>query len=1452
MVTKQEFAGKIREKYNAYQDVDDNTLVDKFLEKYPVYKDRVDTEPSLIDTAVNTVKDIARPMKKAYKTYLDVVSPAEKLGVDVAKSAAQAAIDRSSFERFEKTLPEEPQPTPFSSKEEFRKANVVQKLSKMAQDPAMWLIVPPGMNMPTLPAKAAKQVVSADVALTSALAKAKAGQELSEAEAKAFKAWQEGQAKVASGLPKALPPRNENVAYQEWLAKQENRPVASPQPFTEEVMKRMKPISELPEGLTQKKLPPRNEAAAYEEALVGKPNRPVPELPSLTPEVKKNVSQLGELPKSVQAKSPTSLGLVPEGVGLPEKLKGTKVADETGRPIPVYSGHNNINLYGEYNPKKATAGGFYSTTDPEIASNYATGKFGIYENYPGGSEYRIKGKSGSYNKKLYQYELAPKQKQILNDLRKDEDNSIMFNVDYWVNGSRKYDKLANKMATEKQYQGEYSLQSLHDYAEQMGYTIRHVDVKEGKQTENIIPSDFDDLLDSLGVNWDSYQTAKPGVIKSYLKIKNPIDTSNPFPQDLLSELKKKAKYERPKEWQDKAHWTKDYSLKQWVDDIERDDGSHFWATQIPAKALPIIKKYGYDGIKDVGGKMGGDKHAVWIAFDKDQVIPAIKHGQQFGITPLSATERASVLKNLPGAVFGIEPTYDENGKQTGYRYNVGKGLMGVAGAGAIRAGGGKLLGAVPKGINLKNLKSLEPKLLDEMSAAIKPELEKVRGKTLSHAEVLDAAKDASILQKTFSREQTLAEEAAILRARQALAAASTSKGITKEYLDTLKSVNEYATARARQLGALGIKAEPIEAELAINKNKLIEKLLKIGKSTDEILKAGENVDWQDLQSVTKFYRSFVKPTLPEILDEYRYINLLSSPKTHIVNFTSNALQVAGLAPATKLFTGGIDAVGAAMTGRARQAYAAEAGAYYKGSVNSINEASKKALEVLRGAAKIARPDVAQIPTGAKLLKPFQIIPRALEASDVFFRTIAEGGEKNALAFRYAKQGKELTETAKALINEEAKNKAAYSIFRMPNDPQNLTGQGYILSAIDKFTQKIVKPLRRDLQIKDRTIWNPAKLLIPFVETPMNIFKQGFEYSPFGVANLPGAANKQEQLAKALIGSTVALGAYGLAVNGNTTWRAPANEKDRQIFYDSGRKPYSVKIGDKWVGYSRLGPIAYPIALATAINWYLTENPKAATEANEKRLMNVLSGIGGYFADQSYVEGLNNILQVLSGDVRGTAQLIGNAPAQYIPLSSLMRWANNIIDNVYRQSEKGFSLKSTIQNIAKGIPGASQTVPPILGPTGEPQKKPFPILNAISPLDISQYSPEKEQQLKGLYSARRLEAVGSQQREQLKSKAQELFNAMKGDSLEAQYKKLAKVYASNEALGDQLETLLEEQTMQFTGEDKLIKSLNANSGARAEYIKSKLKGLDKTQRNAFLVDLDNKGLLDDTTMELLSQ
>ena len=56
-----------------------------------------------------------------------------------------------------------------------------------------------------------------------------------------------------------------------------------------------------------------------------------------------------------------------------EKWFGNSQAiDEAGKPKVLYSGHSNVAMYGDkYDPKKSTAGGFYVTENPEIASNYA-------------------------------------------------------------------------------------------------------------------------------------------------------------------------------------------------------------------------------------------------------------------------------------------------------------------------------------------------------------------------------------------------------------------------------------------------------------------------------------------------------------------------------------------------------------------------------------------------------------------------------------------------------------------------------------------------------------------------------------------------------------------------------------------------------------------------------------------------------------------------------------------------------------------------------------------------------------------------------------------------------------------------------------------------------------------------------------------------------------------------
>ena len=608
---------------------------------------------------------------------------------------------------------------------------------------------------------------------------------------------------------------------------------------------------------------------------------------------------------------------------------------------------------------------------------------------------------------------------------------------------------------------------------------------------------------------------------------------------------------------------------------------------------------------------------------------------------------------------------------------------------------------------------------------IKPELGQMKGRPMTDEEVISAAKESDILRRATSREQTLKEEAAILRTRQHLA--ELAKGeVNAEFIDTLRIISAEEADRGRQLRALGIGADP---ELNTVKAQLIKKLIKIGTSTEEILKKSAGVDFTNAAQVTKFYREFVKPTFAEVLDEYRYINLLSSPKTHIVNSFTNMLQVAGLRPATMLASGVVDTIGSRLFGKEQTHYVSQIPAYYRGVTSSVGEALGKFYKALKGESILNRPDLAQIPTGSKMLKPFMVIPRLLEASDAFFRTLANSGELNALMSRGLSREEALPIAAK---------QAERLVFRKALDPSNKSGQGYLLSSIDKMTNGIYG-LRKVPGVK----W-----FVPFVQTPMNILKQGIEYSPIGLATLPGNVDKIEQIGKTLVGSSVFAGAGWLALNDRTTFSAPTNQKDKEYFYNAGLQPYSIKIGDKWVSYSKLGPLAYPIAMAAAIKHYTKQNPNSVKDSDLQKIGNVIGGIAKFFSDQSYVQGMASLVSLAQGEATASVQALSNIPSQLIPLESLLGWVTNIVDPIYRKTDSKLSVDAIINNLKKGIPGLSTDVEAYRTPLGGKSKRQMPLLNALSPASIS------EEKNIGLYNRRMLKRRIEIKANDMKEKIQE--------------------------------------------------------------------------------------------------
>jgi len=213
----------------------------------------------------------------------------------------------------------------------------------------------------------------------------------------------------------------------------------------------------------------------------------------------------------------------------------------------------------------------------------------------------------------------------------------------------------------------------------------------------------------------------------------------------------------------------------------------------------------------------------------------------------------------------------------------------------------------------------------------------------------------------------------------------------------------------------------------------------------------------------------------------------------------------------------------------------------------------------------------------------------MEAQDKFF----QGAGANAETQLNLRHGMDAV-SARA----EGVNKAAELLFRKPLDPENLTGQGDVLAFVDRMSMGLQ-------QLRDKA---PAlRWFIPFISTPMNVAKQWIEYTPgIGAFTAIGNKDKSGQFSKQMIGAfALAIGALA-AGQGNTTWEAPKDPKEKELWYASGRKPYSVKVGNQWIPMNYMGVLYPAFAIPAAVRDKFVDGPGALSDSTSQKLLGVVS------------------------------------------------------------------------------------------------------------------------------------------------------------------------------------------------------------------------------------------------------
>lgn len=657
---------------------------------------------------------------------------------------------------------------------------------------------------------------------------------------------------------------------------------------------------------------------------------------------------------------------------------------------------------------------------------------------------------------------------------------------------------------------------------------------------------------------------------------------------------------------------------------------------------------------------------------------------------------------------------------------------------------------------------------------------------------------------------------------QAIQAASLWSRLTPEGM-VLYAQRELERAKLKQgtldKGIQKILGKEFTGKLSPQAQETIYSLMKQA----ETLPAGPQKDAFVRQALTQISKE-IPLGVNEVLDAFRYTNMLSNPITHLRNIYGNMVQTFVTRPATIATDGAIDFVKFAVQGNPSFEPLTRAGKYYAGTINSHSTAIEALKGVLKGESPIEQLDMRAV-RNEKLPVALRAIPSFMEGMDKYFQTMVTSGE-------YQRQ------LSKGISPEQAKQSAEevakYTLFRGSGEKNSL-----ILKQIDQVTDWILEGRKKVPGLS----W-----FIPFVQTPMNFAKQWVEYSPLGFATAVGAKDKQAQIAKALIGSTALAVGANYALTNNATWAAPTDPKEKAAFYASGRKPFSVRVGDTWVPAIYFGPMAWAMMLPAATQYYHEKTKTAGTDSEIQKLINTMSSSVEFFSEQTFAQGLGNWTRLLQGDIDYSAATnLAFTAEQLLPFRGTLSYIARTLDPTYRKIPSGTFEQRFLDTIKKDIPYMSKELPAITEPNGEESRR-SPYAPFI-PFDVGSSNREYDSQINDIQQVNQMRSAYTQSQDTQKAQIDEIENKLKTLPREQ-----IRQYLLD---GVQKGLITEDVISELKGRAKASRqSLNVAeqkllaqpTEVRAQFIEGQLSGKSSEEIRTILLNYAAKGILTDATVK----
>ena len=456
--------------------------------------------------------------------------------------------------------------------------------------------------------------------------------------------------------------------------------------------------------------------------------------------------------------------------------------------------------------------------------------------------------------------------------------------------------------------------------------------------------------------------------------------------------------------------------------------------------------------------------------------------------------------------------------------------------------------------------------------------------------------------------------------------------------------------------------------------------------------------------VANYVKQAKRATTWDMFIEAWINGLLSGPVTHAVNTTSNALTAVWMIPERALAAGISQMHGGEIRG-------GEVAAQAFGLIHGFKDGLKLAWHALKSGEgsdivskieqqqyrSISAANVKELPAIKKMapnaLEEGGVAARAVDAlgelirgpgrfltaEDELFKTVGYRMELQAQAFRKA-SGEGLEGAAMAKRMQE-----------IIADPQNLAPDVHLAavnaSRYQTFTNELGGAGKAVQSFANKA--PGAKLVIPFVRTPINIMKFALERNlitaPFfkqvRADIMAGGARRDMALARISLGSMAMGVVASYAASGTITGGGPSDKDLRSHLYNTGWQPYSIKIGDTYYAYGRLEPIGMMMGLAADAVEIMGELNEAEAD---KIATTIVAAIGKNVMSKTWLRGMSEMIHAMDD------------PDRYGP-NYIKQFAGTAIPTGIAQIERTMypelsDARTALDAIKSRVPGFSNDLP----------------------------------------------------------------------------------------------------------------------------------------------------------------